>query len=416
MKFRIKRKINPLALFYLKISLLISLVILAVYFGIYQKNNRLFLDSLRQQAASYYDLIVRVRRWNAGYGGVYVEKKAGMTANAYLQEVGVEGERETVDGSILLLKPPAQMTREISTILSDTSKIQFHITSLQLLNQENAPDAFEQRALKRLADGASEFWEVEHRASGPVFRYMAPLLFEQSCDKCHSKFNYNLGDIRGGISVSIPFSKTGEVLAQNHLWIAALSLLTLTLLLGSTYVMLNHLGTKLDAAQGALLEASIRDELTGLHNRRYLMTRFNEEFERARRKGTALGLLMMDIDHFKVVNDRYGHPAGDEVLRSVGQILASMLRDYDVGGRYGGEEFAVILAETTPANMVKLAERIREAIEQCKDHGNASGIHVTISIGVAVLKDTDTIETLLQRADSALYRAKEAGRNRTVLV
>ena len=416
MKFQFKRKINPLTLFYLKISLVISLGILAVYGGIYQRNNQLLLDALRQQAASYYDLIVRVRHWNAGYGGVYVEKKVGMTANAYLREVGVEAEKETADGSLLLLKHPAQMTREISTIHSDVSKIQFRITSLQLLNKENAPDDFEQRALKKFVDGAGEFWELETRDTGPVFRYMAPLLFEQSCEQCHFKFNYNLGDVRGGISVSIPFSATEKAMALNRLSIVSLSLLTLALLLGSTYVMLNNLGNKLDAAQGALLEASIRDELTGLHNRRYLMTRLNEEFERARRKGTELGLLMMDIDHFKVVNDKFGHPAGDEVLRSVGQTLASMLREYDVGGRYGGEEFAVVLAETPPQDMVKMAERVREAIEELDDHGKASGIHVTISIGVAVLRDEDTIETLLQRADSALYQAKDAGRNRTVLV
>jgi diguanylate cyclase (GGDEF)-like protein len=416
MKLRNRRKINPLILFYLKISLVISLVILAVYFGIYLRNNRLLLDSLRQQAASYYDLIVRVRRWNADYGGVYVEKKVGMTANVYLQEVGVEAEKETKDGSILLLKNPALMTREISKILSDASKIEFHITSLQLLNKENAPDDFEERALKKLADGEKEFWELEERDSGRVFRYMAPLLFEQSCDRCHYNFAYNLGDIRGGISVSIPFGRTGEEMALNRLWIAGLSLVTLALLLGSTYVMLNHLGEKLDAAQQALLDASIRDELTGLHNRRYLMSRLKEEFERARRKGTALGVLMMDVDHFKAVNDKYGHLVGDEVLRSIGQTLASMLRDYDVGGRYGGEEFAVVLVEMTPADMVKLAERIRATIEQLDSHGNATSIHVTISIGVAVLRDDDTTETLLQRADIALYQAKEAGRNRTVLV
>jgi diguanylate cyclase (GGDEF)-like protein len=416
MKFRHKRKINPLALFYLKISLVISLVILAVYFGIYQRNNRLLLDSLRQQAASYYDFIVRVRHWNADYGGIYVEKKAGMEANAYLREVGVAAEKETVDGTILLLQHPAQMTREISKVLSDVNKIEFHITSLQLLNQENAPDAFEERALQKFVTGASEFWELEQREAGPVFRYMAPLLFEQSCDKCHYRMNYHLGDIRGGISVSIPFGQTEEEMALNRLSIISLSFVTLALLLGSTYVMLNHLGEKLDAAQGALLEASIRDELTGLHNRRYLMARLNEEFERARRKGTVLGLLMLDIDHFKVVNDRFGHPAGDEVLRSIGQTLAGMLREYDVGGRYGGEEFAVVLAETSPQDMVKLAERIRETIEQLDRHGKTTGIHITISIGVAVLKDDDTTETLLQRADTALYRAKEAGRNRTVLV
>ena len=416
MKFRIKRKINPFALFYLKISLVISLVILAVSFGIYLRNNRLLLDALRQQAASYYDLIVRVRHWSADYGGVYVEKKAGMEANPFLREVGVKAEKETRDGTILLLKNPALMTREISAILSETSKVQFHITSLQLLNRANAPDDFEERALTKFAAGEREAWELEERDSGPVFRYMAPLLFEPSCDKCHFNFRYNPGDIRGGISVSIPFNKTESAMALNRLSIFGLSLLTLALLLGSAYVMLNHLGEKLDAAQEALLEASIRDDLTGLHNRRYLMSRLNEEFERARRKGTALGLLMIDIDHFKAVNDNFGHPAGDEVLRSVGQTLASLLREYDVGGRYGGEEFAVVLAETSPADMVKLAERIREKIEELDDHGKATGIHVTISIGVAVLKDDDSIETLLQRADAALYRAKDGGRNRTVLV
>jgi diguanylate cyclase (GGDEF)-like protein len=416
MKLRSKRKINPIALFYLKTSLVISLVIVAVSFGIYLRNNRLLLDSLRQQAASYYDLIVRVRRWNAGYGGVYVEKKVGMEANPYLREVGVAAEKETVDGSILLLKNPALMTREISRIRSDFNDINFHITSLQLLNRENAPDAFEQRALKMFVDGESEVWELERRDSGPVFRYMAPLLFEQSCNKCHFKFKYNLGDIRGGISVSIPFAKTEAEMALNRLAIVGLSLLTLALLLGSTYVMLNHLGEKLDATQKALLEASIRDDLTGLHNRRYLMARLNEEFERARRHGTALGLLMIDVDHFKVVNDNFGHPAGDEVLRSIGQTLADMLREYDIGGRYGGEEFAVVLAETPPADMVKLAERIREKIEQLDGHSKAGGIHVTISIGVAVLNDDDTVETLLQRADIALYQAKAEGRNRTVLL
>lgn len=415
MKLRVKRKINPFALVYLKISLLISLVIV-VYLGIYLRNNRLLIETLRQQAASYYDLVVRVRRWNAGYGGVYVEKKVGMEASPYLRDVGVEAEKVTTDGSRLLLKNPALMTREISAILSDVNGIQFHITSLQLLNKENAPDPFEEGALKKFADGEQEVWAVEEGPSGPLFRYMAPLLFEASCQTCHFKFNYNQGDVRGGISVSIPFSATAREISLNRLSIVGLSLLTLALLLGSTYIMLNNLGEKLTAAQEALLEATIRDELTGLHNRRYLMRRLNEEFERARRRGTELGLLMIDIDHFKEVNDNFGHPAGDEVLRSVGQTLASMLREYDIGGRYGGEEFAVVLAETAPADMVKLAERVRERIGEMEAHGKRTGIRVTISIGVAVLNAQDTTDTLLQRADTALYRAKEEGRNRTVLL
>lgn len=416
MKFLLRHKINPLALFYLKISLVISLVIVAVYVGIYLRNNRLLLESAKQQAASYFDLIVRIRRWNANYGGVYVEKKAGVESSKYLREVGIEPDVKTVDGKVMTFKNPALMTKELSSIPSALNGIRFHITSLMLLNNENAPDEFELRALGSFTRGESEYWEIERRDSGSVFRYMAPLPFEESCQKCHFKFNYKTGDIRGGISVSIPFSGTEQDMALNRLSIIGLSLLTLALLLGSTYVMLNNLGEKIETAQSALLEASIRDDLTGLHNRRFLMSRLHEEFERARRLGTSLGLLMMDLDHFKEVNDKHGHPAGDEVLRSVAQTLSGILREYDIAGRYGGEEFAVVSVETGTADLVRLAERIRDRISRLEVHGRVTGVRVTISIGAASLNHDDTPESLLKRSDNALYQAKKEGRNRTVLL
>lgn len=416
MKFRIKRTINPLALFYLKISLIISMVIVSVYFGIYLRNNRLLLNSLKQQAASYFDLIVRAREWNSEYGGVFVEKKPGVESNKYLREVGIEPDRKTVDGSVITLKNPALMTKEISNVFSQINGIRFHITSLQLLNNENAPDSFERQALGRFAQGEHEVWEIEKRASGSVFRYMAPLPFEYSCQKCHSKFNYNIGDIRGGISVTIPFTATEKEMALNRSSIIALSLLTLALLLGSTYFMLNNLGDKIDTAQNALLEASIRDELTGLHNRRFLMSRLHEEYERARRNDTLLGLLMIDIDHFKAINDEFGHLVGDEVLRNVARTISGIHREYDIAGRYGGEEFVTISAETDTDDLVKLAERIREKIGGLNVHGTVSGIKVTISIGIASLNNDDNPETLLNRADRAMYLAKSEGRNRIKLL
>ena len=415
MKLLLRQKTNPLALFYLKISLIISLVIVAVYVGIYLRNNRLLLDSAKQQAASYFDLIVRVRRWNANYGGVYVEKRPGVESSKYLREVGIEPDKKTVDGSVLTLRNPALMTKEISNVPSTFNGIRFHITSLMLLNHENAPDEFELRALGSFTRGEREYWEIERRDSVAVFRYMAPLPFEESCQKCHFKFNYKTGDIRGGISVSIPFSETEQNMELNRLSLIGLSLLTLALLLGSTYVMLNNLGNKLEEAQSALLEASIRDDLTGLHNRRFLMSRLHEEFERARRLGTSLGLLMMDLDNFKEVNDKYGHPVGDEVLKSVAQTLSGILREYDIAGRYGGEEFAVVSMETGPDDLVRLAERIREKISR-QVHGKVTGVRVTISIGSASLNHDDTPETLLKRSDNALYQAKKEGRNRTVLL
>ncbi|NTW99340.1 MAG: diguanylate cyclase [Geobacteraceae bacterium] len=402
--------------FYRNLSLMIALVIVSIYLGLYLRSSQLLLDSVKQQAASYFDLIVRVRRWNANYGGVYVEKKPSDATNPYLREVGIEPDVVALDGRIFTLRNPALMTKEISHGFSELNGIQFHITSQKLLNGENAPDPFELRALKKFEGGEREFWEIESGASGRRFRYMAPLLVEQPCLECHFKFGYKVGDIRGGISVSIPFAPIQHEMDVNRTAIIALSVLTLVILLGSTYLMFTQLLTQIKDAQHALQEASITDELTGLRNRRYLMLRYHEEFERARRLGSQLGFFMMDLDHFKGVNDSCGHPFGDLVLKSVGRAIAETVREYDIAGRYGGEEFAVIVSGMSGTDMMLLAERIRETVAALHISDLQTCICVTVSIGVAALEAEDTTEMLLKRADAALYRAKREGRNRTVLL
>jgi diguanylate cyclase (GGDEF)-like protein len=308
------------------------------------------------------------------------------------------------------------MTSEISKILREYNGIQFRITSRQQLNKENAPDSFEQKALKKFDGGEQEFWAIEPGVNGPLFRYMAPLMMEQSCQKCHSGFGYKVGDVRGGISVSIPFDRIAGEMKLNRYVIVGLSVITLVLLLGSSYIMLSQLIGKIDTAQRALQEASISDELTGLRNRRFLMSRFNEEFERARRHKTTLGFLMLDLDHFKNINDSYGHPFGDFVLRSVAGTISGAMRDYDIPARYGGEEFAVLVPDTKRHDLVALAERIRERLEKQDIRDAGIVVNVTVSIGVTSLGESDTPETLLKRADNALYQAKNEGRNRTVLL
>jgi diguanylate cyclase (GGDEF)-like protein len=407
---------NHTTRFYRNLSLMIALAIVLIYLGLYLRSSQLLLDAVRQQAASYFDLIVRMRRWNADYGGIYVEKKPGVASNPYLREVGIEPDVATLDGRVFTLRNPALMTKEISKVFSELSGIQFHITSLQLLNGENAPDTFERRALKKFEEGEREFWEIESAASGRRFRYMAPLQVEQSCQKCHYKIGYKVGDVRGGISVSIPFAPIQHVMDVNRTAIIALSVLTLAILLGSTYLMFTQLLTQIRNAQHALQESSITDELTGLRNRRYLMVRYHEEFERARRLGGQLGFFMLDLDHFKEVNDSCGHPFGDLVLKSVAKAVADTVREYDIAGRYGGEEFAVIVPETSGEDMLLLAERIRETIAALHVDDGRTCTCVTVSIGMAVLDTGDTPETLLKRADTALYRAKDEGRNRTVLL
>ncbi len=169
-------------------------------------------------------------------------------------------------------------------------------------------------------------------------------------------------------------------------------------------------------------ELSLTDHLTGLYNKRYFMMRLQEETARAKRYNQHLSLIFCDIDHFKAVNDNYGHNRGAIILREVGVLLSggmgdlkvvSRLRKSDIVARYGGEEFVVILPETSPEHAAIAAEKIREAVELNAFTADSQTIRVTMSFGVAgVDEEVKDAEVLIQRADTAMYKAKAAGRNR----
>jgi diguanylate cyclase (GGDEF)-like protein/PAS domain S-box-containing protein len=164
----------------------------------------------------------------------------------------------------------------------------------------------------------------------------------------------------------------------------------------------------------ALLHLATTDMLTELPNRRYFMTRLEEEWARLHRLGGRAALMMIDLDHFKRVNDNYGHGTGDRVLQAFAEVLRRSLRRMDVPGRLGGEEFAVILPGADLAGAHKLAERLRQAVESMRvPDAEGEPVRITVSIGVASFNpETATFDALLKRADEALYRAKRHGRNR----
>ena len=161
-------------------------------------------------------------------------------------------------------------------------------------------------------------------------------------------------------------------------------------------------------------EVAAIDGLTGLHNRRWLDETFSRQVERAVRSGRALSLLLIDIDHFKRLNDERGHAAGDDALRQVSAALAAAVRPRDSLARYGGEEFAVLVPDVDGDQAVHVAERLRDAVGSRRLPG-AGGKTLTISVGIGVKEPEDTLPSLLARADAALYRAKAAGRNRTCM-
>jgi diguanylate cyclase (GGDEF)-like protein len=151
------------------------------------------------------------------------------------------------------------------------------------------------------------------------------------------------------------------------------------------------------------------DDLTGVYNRRYAERRFEEEFLRTGRTGRSLGCVMIDIDHFKRINDQFGHLTGDEVLKKVAALIAESLRSYDILCRFGGEEFMAVLPEIELSEAIRIGERIRLMI---KDR-TAADIQMTVSIGITVNKEGDSYPNdIIQRADNALYQAKNRGRNR----
>ncbi|MBU2954196.1 sensor domain-containing diguanylate cyclase [Marinobacter sp. F3R08] len=169
-------------------------------------------------------------------------------------------------------------------------------------------------------------------------------------------------------------------------------------------------------AQRNLREMATTDSLTGLFNRRHMTYLAEKEVARFRRSGHPVGLLLLDIDHFKLINDAYGHEAGDRVLRVVADVIRDELRAQDLVGRWGGEEFLVILPDTDSANAQASAERIRNAF-LARDWSAVidRDADVTISIGVSELQAGEDLSAALSRADEALYRGKSGGRNRVEL-
>lgn len=194
---------------------------------------------------------------------------------------------------------------------------------------------------------------------------------------------------------------------------------------GAIFVLLvcqTSLRTALDIRRISVLEReSITDPLIGIYNRRHFDRRLTEEIAVSKRYDLPLSMLMLDIDHFKSINDKYGHQVGDLVLKNLGRVILKVVRETDIVARYGGEEIAVVLPLTPVDSAANLAERLRKAIEQfiivpADENKGSKALTMTVSIGVAGLDERVTENrVLIENTDKALYKAKQMGRNRVVV-
>jgi diguanylate cyclase (GGDEF)-like protein len=180
------------------------------------------------------------------------------------------------------------------------------------------------------------------------------------------------------------------------------------------HLKIKYLQDELKEKNAQLQELSGTDDLTKLANRRRFMEEFANEFERAKRYKSGLSFLILDLDFFKQVNDSYGHLAGDSVLVQIANVMKTSVRSSDLVGRYGGEEFGLLLPETGSKGCRVYAERIRKRIEDTRFDAAANQIHVTVSGGIATYPEitVDSVDELWRKADAALYGAKKKGRNR----
>lgn len=240
------------------------------------------------------------------------------------------------------------------------------------------------------------------------FRYMGPLYIEKACLQCHSKEGYKEGDIRGGISVSFDMQALESRLRTNIFLVSLLGLGSILILLGVIYFFTFKMIRKITEIQNKIELMAITDDGTGLFNRRHILARFSEEFERAKRYGKDLGCIMIDLDNFKEINDTYGHIEGDRVLKKISMIMQHSVRIYDILGRFGGEEFLIVLPDTALDETVVLAERVRQSV---RDESSQER-KVTVSLGATCMQESDaTVDSMIRRADDNLYQAKKKGRD-----
>lgn len=358
-------------------------------------------------AANLLEKDMLYRRWAAEHGGVYVPVTPQTPPNPYLAHLP-ERDLQTRSGRRLTLMNPTYMNRQVYLMANRKGRPQGSLTSLKPLNPQNQPDPWEAAALKDLEKGQTEVRKVENLDGKKVMHLMRPIVQEQCCLPCHIRNDYQLGDVSGGISVALDMEPLLQ--AERSMNVSMFVGHALLWLLGAVGIVFGvH---RLDRANAQIITLMNTDVLTGLANRRFFADVLDRSMSFASRHEQPLSIIMADLDHFKSVNDTYGHEAGDRVLIAFGQVLSRGIRKEDLAARFGGEEFILMLPGITSEDAMILAERLRKSLENLAFP--ALKTRVTASFGIAQYRPDDTFETLVNRSDEALYAAKAAGRNRVM--
>ena len=389
---------------------------------------------LFQQSSTLFNNIVTMRKWSSDHGAVYVKAHEGIEPNPYLEN----NHTYTKDNELLIKINPAWMTRQLSEMSNKTENYYFKITSLNPVNPVNTPDEFEKKALDDLEKNKDKKFYTNMEKD--KYNLLGSLKVEPSCLECHAHQNYKLGDVIGGLRVSVPidnYTQNIEILESKTNFLFTITILTsfififiIIFTINSIYsreISITKLNKTLERkvsirtkelrdANKKLIEISIKDYLTNIPNRRHFFEIGTKSLHIAKRENSDLSVICIDIDLFKNINDTYGHNIGDEILKLISSNMNKYIRKSDVIARIGGEEFSILLNNTNEENAYLLAEKIRTQIESSIYKNDKIEIKTTISLGISQLRaEDDDLDSIIIRADKALYEAKNTGRNKSVI-
>lgn len=353
-----------------------------------------------------------LRGWIGGHGGVYVEIQSGEEIPSLTGNMP-ESEVITSSGRKLTLLSSSSVLGKISKeFKSGIGGDRVRLTSKHPMNPDNAADQWEAKAIDALEGGAKKVEGFVNDDTGNMYRIMYPMLLQERCLRCHEYLANTTTTIVGALSVTVdkvPYDRQyDKILRQLSLGYFGIWIMGII-----GFITFGTMGSRL---LRRIEYASTHDGLTGLKNRREIENYLNMECDRSERYQKHLSVMMLDVDHFKQVNDTYGHQVGDEALRVVAEVIRKTIRKTDIAGRYGGEEFLVIAIETSPEGASILAGNLRAAIKAAViPLFDNKSLRLTVSIGVASLSpERQSIGALVGSADKALYLAKESGRDRVV--
>lgn len=388
--------------------LILTLLVAYSYFWNIDNITREKFSLALSEAQSYWNKDLAFRQWAARHGGVYVIPDERTRPNPALSHLP-DRDIVTTDGMKLTLMNPAYMTRQMVEEFEGDYGIKGKITGKKQLNPANKPDQWQLKALNLFEAGKTDtFYEQQNIDGQPYLRFIKAVYMTEGCIKCHGILGYKDGDLRGGVSVSIPLlpyitaaKETGNSILATHLVVWFLGMLAIVFFAYLLKGMMHQLTYK-----------AMYDDLTGLPNIRLFKNRLEQAFKRSKRDSQhKFAVCFMDLDRFKNLNDSRGHKVGDILLMALAERISKLLRPGDTIARMGGDEFTLLLEDIDGLeDTVLVSKRILGSFKLPFDV-DSDQIYTNASIGICISSDHYTnSDEMIRDADIAMYRAKSQGK------